>query len=196
MHRETKKKCRKCRLEWPLKDFALNRRHGLDSSNPSHRRATCKRCEITERNNVDPLSRKARDTLRRHAKRYSEKHGIPMNSAEFAEKFGWTVKRLEHMFRHAWENTCRYCQDPYKEMPRGYSEMTLDILNPSQDPYLANTDVCCYDCNRKKGTMDAAEFGEWQQGWKRREKELRSQPIRFEQSLLFPELFVKKDADT
>jgi len=165
MSGEQRKKCRKCRLDWPLKDFRSqdDRRAGRRARD----RAICRRCEITARNDVDPLIRKARDTVRRHAKRYAEKIGEKLTTSEFAKRFGWDVEYIRHKFEHAWDNTCRYCRQSYKSMPDGIAAMTLDILDPAKEPYLTNVEVACRTCNTAKGDRDAADFGEWLKGWER-----------------------------
>lgn len=181
---EPHKRCRKCRLDWPLRDFRSN--PDTRTRRLARERAICRRCEITARNDVDPLVRKARDTIRRHAKRYSERLGEKLTTPEFAKRFGWDVKRIVHMFRHAWANTCRYCRQPYQTMPDGYAAMTLDVLDPAKPPYLTNVEVACRTCNTAKGDMDAAQFGEWLKGWERWKSRPVDEDIRFEQKDFFP----------
>jgi hypothetical protein len=111
-------------------------------------RATCIGCEQTERDShkaVDAFMAKARGTIQRHAHRYH------MTAPEFAKSYGWDVPRVAHILRHAFDNTCAYCRQPYSAMRNGPNDVTMDIIDPAKEPYLeTNTQPCCGTCNTSK----------------------------------------------
>lgn len=91
--------------------------------------ATCIGCEQTDRDRhkaVDAFMAKARGTIQRHAQRYH------MTAPEFAKSYGWDVPRVAHILRHAFDNTCVYCRQPYNAMRNGPNDVTMDIIDPAK----------------------------------------------------------------
>jgi hypothetical protein len=94
---------------------------------------------------VEPFIAKARSTIKHHAMRYQ------ITAAKMTEAYGWDIERVAHLLRHAYENTCIYCRRPYSSMRNGPSDVTMDIINPREAPYLeTNTQPCCQTCNQSK----------------------------------------------
>jgi hypothetical protein len=88
---------------------------------------------------------KIRDTTNRHGRRL----GIPVDVLK--ARYGWHAEEMQHDAEHAWENGCPYCRKPFKSMPRGLGELTVDIVDPKLPPhYTTNTKYVCNTCNKQK----------------------------------------------
>lgn len=115
------------------------------------RRMVCIGCEITGRTEEKYQNRflaKARSTLARHA----AKKGL--KPKEFADRYGWAVPRMAHDDEHAYGNGCHYCGTKFLTMGHGLADITLDVVDPREEPYYAtNTRWVCGTCNRQKSSM-------------------------------------------
>src|SRR5262249_44231693 len=136
-----------CGLEYP--EEAFFRRNPRVANAFATRRPVCIGCETTARNDEkgrDRLLAKARDTIRRHARKWG------LTAADFCEQFGWNIDQLKHDINHASKNGCPYCHRQFATMGHGLSDITIDIINPKTDPlYTTNTKIICQTCNREKG---------------------------------------------
>jgi hypothetical protein len=109
---------------------------------------------------TDRFIEKAKQAIRGHAR----SRGIPLE--QLRSEFGWTVERVAHLLRHAYENTCSYCFLPYASMPNGLAALTLDIIDPRKKPYLkTNVTTCCLTCNTAKHDMDPEAWERHQLDW-------------------------------
>ena len=146
--------CRRCGFVAPEDWFV---KKDFTSKIYSQRRASiCPMCQQEERDKRKWANRwavKARNVIYNHAKKYG------FEPRDFIEKFGWNINRIAHMFQHEYENTCRYCGQLYREMGHGLRDITLDIINPAEPPYMTNVQVCCQTCNSSKGKRGATDFG-------------------------------------
>jgi len=149
--------------------FAIRQRVRYTSHRP-----VCVACEQTDRDDRKRQRRavaKAHDTTRFHARR----HG--MGKAEFAAQYGWRPERIAHDIEHAYDNTCCYCQRPYAAMGHGLADVTIDVIDPTKEPfYETNTRPCCMTCNREKGPLTPEQFGRRKQGWRLWEEHRRIGP--------------------
>lgn len=147
-----RKQCRQC-----LGVYDLEAGFGLRGPCDTRitRRPRCIVCEQEARDAVKERDRwkiKARDTLRRHARKYK------LSPAEFGTRYAWTVERIAHDLKHAFENTCCYCWKPYAEMPVGIANATIDIFDRGMEPFYSNTRCCCPTCNTEKGRMTPEQW--------------------------------------
>ena len=133
---------------------------------------TCKLCEQdarTEYAKTRTWERKARSTLKRHAK----KLGISLD--EMITDLGWDVERIAHEMEHHYQNGCTQCGHPYKEMEQGRGALTIDHWDRRLPPgYGSNTQIMCQTCNRAKGTMTPEEWNEYKRLWRLRDAFLKS----------------------
>jgi hypothetical protein len=53
---------------------------------------------------------------------------------------------------------------------RNLSDITLDVIDPSQPPHYTNIRLCCSTCNRRKGQMGPTAFGRFLAFVKRRQE--------------------------
>jgi hypothetical protein len=145
-----KQQCRTCRIWYPQQVFFRKnpRRKRVAHICATEYRPVCMACETTartERKSAEPWLAKARSTIQRHAKRYGK------TTKEFIRLYGWDNRRVAHILKHAFDNTCPYCRDPYANMPNSQWQVTMDILDPQKEPFLeTNTQPCCQTCNREK----------------------------------------------
>jgi len=157
-----KQRCVKCGGTYD-RDVAFRKNpHGPGAR--ARARATCIGCEQTDRDKrkaVDAFMAKARGTIQRHAHRYN------MTTPEFAKSYGWDVPRVAHILRHAFDNTCVYCRRPYSAMRNGPNDVTMDIVDPSREPFLeTNTQPCCGTCNTSKSDMSPDEWARKLRFWR------------------------------
>jgi hypothetical protein len=135
-----------------------------------YRHRACIRCEQDRRDAAKQQNRwliKARDTLGRHTRRYNAVHGTNLTAAEFSHRFFWMPVRIAHDMKHAYDNTCMYCWQPYVEMPAGLAAVTVDIRDRTSDPfYQTNVGICCNTCNTEKGRMTPEQWQGRLQYWK------------------------------
>jgi 5-methylcytosine-specific restriction endonuclease McrA len=171
MSDELLKRCEECGDEHPLLFFRRAHYSALDASSAQRRHPKCIACEQDandETKRKDRWTAKARDTIRRHAKKYG------ISPAVFMDKFGWDVPRVTHILKHASENTCCYCRDPYEAMGHGPADITMDIIDPRKEPYLdTNAQPCCATCNRRKGNRTPEEWSVILRCWRKHDQRKR-----------------------
>jgi 5-methylcytosine-specific restriction endonuclease McrA len=157
------RRCSLCKRIYPEEFFRRKADFRPSRSNAFERQARCKGCEITARNEAkqrDRWAAKARDTLRRHSRR------LGISVIELERKFGWAVDRIVHDMRHAYENTCAYCWEAYEAMGHGHADVTLDIVDPTREPfYRSNVRMCCQTCNREKSRMSPERWEKIRGAW-------------------------------
>ena len=148
------KKCTKCGGDWDLEAcYRRINRTGttLGALSAMNFHAACIMCELTARNDPTPeerARRKAQSTIVLHAEKYS------LAPKEFARRFGWDIERIVYDITHGHENTCPYCYERYDSMGHGLSDITLDVVDPTKEPYYrTNVRWCCQTCNREKAAM-------------------------------------------
>jgi hypothetical protein len=168
-----KQRCNECGGVFDVdRGFRLKKHAGLSMPSPDYH-GSCKGCEGKRRQRArkaDPFIQKAQYTTRHHAKRYG------MSIRAFVATYGWDVHRVAHLLRHAFDNTCAYCRQPYKAMTNGLREVTLDIGDPREKPFLdTNTTPCCNSCNCAKRDLPPETWArqllfwrEWEANQKRR----------------------------
>lgn len=176
---EPTKRCHECGEEYPLIFFRRDKKQlALHASSAQGYHAVCKACEqdrtdAKKRNNRWPT--KASDTTRRHAEKYG------MSPDIFSERYGWDVARIAHILKHASENTCCYCREPYHTMGHGPADVTMDIIDPRKEPYLeTNVQPCCATCNRRKGDSTPEDWAVQLRCWRkhdRRKRQLMRDPM-------------------
>lgn len=155
---ERSRRCSTCgtKYESYLVEAAFRTLNSHGRLDASKRRWLCRPCEQTRRDEKKVGNRwhvKARDTIRRHAERFS----IPQD--RLTGQYGWEASLLAHEAEHAYGNGCSYCNHPYLEMGHGLADITLDIIDRGKPPYYrTNTKWCCQTCNRKKGVMTPEQF--------------------------------------
>jgi len=142
-----RKTCKKCGFTADEKWF----------TNKPRKSAICPMCQQETRDKHKSENRattKARRIIYSHAKKFSIK------PIELIKKFGWDIKRIVHDINRAYENSCPYCYQLYKQMGNGLRDITLDIVNPNKPPYYStNTKLCCSTCNSIKGQRGVDTFG-------------------------------------
>jgi hypothetical protein len=147
----------------------------VDASTAARKRraSICFGCQQNRRDQEKQTNRlrtKMRDNRRRHASRLK----ISVDLLE--EQYGWNLDRMEHDAEHAYRNGCPYCTKPFREMEHGYSDLTVDVVNPGEPPHWAtNIRFVCMTCNREKAmtpsTLWAEKLACWDR-WQRRQEEL------------------------
>jgi hypothetical protein len=141
--------------------FRLDR--GFVSCTKRRRQAVCIGCQITRRTERARARRaltKATDTLHRHA---TDLLVVP---AEFARRYGWDVKRMAHDIEDVFASRCPYCDDAFADMEHGLADVSLDIVNPSLEPYYTtNTRWVCVSCNREKQGLSPEDWAIKLRAW-------------------------------
>lgn len=164
------KRCPRCGVVYPPDEaaafFTLN---GSEHST-TRRRRICQGCEVTARTQAKLRCRsvlKAADTRRRHAKKWIDR-GDVRNVRDFGRRFGWEIKQMAHDIDHAHRNGCPYCFQLFSTMPHGLADVTLDIVDPEDEPdYRTNTRWVCQSCNREKARTPPALWGAKCRAWAR-----------------------------
>ena len=160
---EAERRCSRCYTLYPPhligRAFRLDRvRH--DAS--CRTKVVCRPCELTARDRKKRVNRwmvKARDVIRRHAVRLSERWPDIRTPDDLIRIYGWDAERLAHDAEFQYQNGCSYCGEPYQDMGHGLADITLDVQNPESRPhYRMNTKWCCQTCNRKKGALNPDAF--------------------------------------
>lgn len=156
--------CRRCGGTYSEHFFASIGTRVRDASLTSrHRSAVCRGCRDTERDQKKAKNRfpqKARDTIRRHARRFMAA-GVIKAERDLSERFGWDAAKLAHDAEHAYQNGCPYCAAAFKGMGHGLADIQLDIVDPKRPPfYNLNTRWACQTCNRRKSNTPPEVFGE------------------------------------
>lgn len=146
------KQCNKCRQIWDLEAcYRKRNRPHEELGAPSSYHPTCVMCELTDRNDPTPeerARRKAQNSIILHAEKFN------MKPKDFAKRYGWDVERMIYDIIHGHENTCPYCYERYDVMGHGLTDITLDVVNPKEEPYYrTNVRWCCATCNSEKAAM-------------------------------------------
>jgi hypothetical protein len=169
MSADVLKHCNECGEEYPLLFFRRNRKCRV--SGASATRPKCIACEQDandQKKRRDRWPDKARSTIIRHAEKYE------MTPEQFTDKYGWTVRRIAHVMKHASDNTCVYCEEPYDTMGHGPADVTMDIIDPRKEPYLGtNAQPCCNTCNTRKGNKTPEEWAVILRCWRRHDRRKR-----------------------
>lgn len=146
-----RKKCKRCGYEADEEAFFRQNRKKLFGQVYVTERATCIGCELTARNDPTPEARalrKVRNSIAHHAEKWG------MTPKAFSVRFGWEPERMVYDVLHTAENTCVYCWFMYQEMGHGLDDISLDIIDPSKDPYYyTNVQWCCRTCNTEKSSL-------------------------------------------
>ena len=159
------KECARCFGSFPKSFF-----HYVVTTRGKNRyeRTVCIGCVQSSRDSKKRINRiraKARNAIRSHAAR------LRISKDDLTQRFGWTIDRVEHLIRHAWENTCVYCFTKLQDLPHGLSDVTLDIIDPGRDPHLeTNTVICCSTCNKEKQRTPPDKWAEKLRAWRIWEK--------------------------
>ena len=154
--------CRVCGFPAPEEWFiqsSFRRKCGLVYQTTKKVCPMCLQEKKDQRKHQNRALTKARDMLYSHTRRYNAKHGTQLKPAQFARKFGWSIRQMVHDIAHNFENWCSYCEEPYTGMGHGLADLTLDIINPDESPFYTNVRYCCHTCNTIKGQRGAAAFG-------------------------------------
>ena len=155
------KECTRCYGSFPESFF-----HYVVTTRGKNRyqRTICIGCVQTSRDGKKVGNRfraKARNAIRSHATR------LKISPKEMTRKFGWTIDRIEHLIRHAWDNTCVYCFKTLQDLPHGLADVTIDIVDPRRDPHLeTNTAICCATCNKEKQRTPPDKWAEKLRSWR------------------------------
>lgn len=161
------KYCPKCGGTYGLGFFRRNK--VLHAHSTGGRHPICKGCEQTRRDRekaADRWLQKARDTRRRHAPR------LGRSIQELEHQFAWQLDQMAHDAAHAYENQCPGCRKPFLTMGHGLGDITLDITDPTRDPfYVTNARWICQTCNRQKSKTPPDEWAELLIGWARWEQQ-------------------------
>jgi hypothetical protein len=163
------KRCARCRRDFDLIFFTLNRKVKYRSAD-QYRRAICKGCDqlLRDRNkHQNPFLSKAYSAIRDHAHRLS--HTVE----EMRNKFGWNPCDIAHQMEHAYGNGCLVCHRLYASMGHGLGDLTIDIVDPSREPYWCsgNVRLICNTCNQEKRDMDPIDYAIYRAEWERFETE-------------------------
>jgi len=132
----------------------------------------CKGCESTGRDEKkgESLENRARqkvgDTIRRHAKRYN------MKVKDFTETFGWDRKIMLDRLLQEYEGNCCSCNKPYAGMGHGLFDISLDIIDPREKPFLSNTRWMCLTENIRKGNLTPEQWGQDRVNWRQWEQNI------------------------
>jgi hypothetical protein len=174
------KQCSRCHGIFNVAFFAKNRKvvFGLVYQTE---RSVCIGCQQTGRDRTKQENRfrdKARNCIRKHAERLCKKWEC--STKEFADRYGWSIDNIEHDLKHAWENGCPSCRKSFRSMGHGISDMTLDIMDPTREPfYMNNVQIQCRTCNTAKGDRPPDQWAivkiAWSE-WERHQAQLAKDP--------------------
>jgi len=144
------RQCKKCGGIYDLEFFEVNHRRDNEGNIlPSPRiRNNCRGGRQTDKDTKKARNRftvKAMTAIRNHAKKYK------VDIKTFKRLYGWDVNKLANLMKHAFESTCNECDKPFSEMDHGLGALTVDIIDPQQEPYFPiNVRYICKTCNREK----------------------------------------------
>lgn len=164
---EALRTCKICRGQWPESFFRTIQRRSVRSTRIAYICIGCEQGKRDARKSDESgrIRQKAKDTIARHARKLSPTLGI--SPSEFGRRFGWIIDHVAHDLKHAYDNGCPDCRHPFKQMPKGLSEMTVDILDPGKPPdWGINTRICCGTCNRAKAVLSPEQWGERRRQWR------------------------------
>lgn len=132
----------------------------------AHIRATCKMCESKKRHSDDRWKRKAQTTRAYHRLRALREYKITPERfpswdghyETFANTYGWFILKIAREMEAIYEGPCRKCGRLYKDMGHGRDDLTIDIIDPTSEPFYAdNTRFVCGSCNSRKGSKTREE---------------------------------------
>lgn len=142
------KTCIACGGTWPIAFFYS---HGNGK-----KRARCIGCNRKTDSQTYLLTRKAHNSIVRHAKN----RGI--SKTEFTNQFGWTTQRMAEDLHLAGAGKCPYCL----EHAADFKSLTFDVIDPIKPPhYSANVRICCDKCNVAKKNMSPEAWAERLDTW-------------------------------
>lgn len=150
--------CKRCRKRLPATtDFY---RKDKTLSGIAYLHAVCRMCEAARRHREDPWIGKAWRTIRLHREAYAKEYEKASerfshwdgNPLTFAEAYGWHARLIANEMKAAFNGPCKGCGIDYKTMGHGPRDLTVDIIDPTREPFYAyNTRLLCESCNSHKG---------------------------------------------
>jgi len=152
------KLCRRCHKRLPATTdyFAKHR----TSAGVTRLEATCRMCKAEIRHRENPWRVKAWRTIELHTHACMNEYrrspqAFPSwdgNYVTFAKIYGWAPGLIAGEMKAAYEGPCRSCGVCFREMGHGRGDLTVDIIDPNQEPfYQYNTRLVCRSCNSRKG---------------------------------------------
>lgn len=112
------------------------------------------------------LRRKAIGTRRRHAAKL-KRLGRIRGEGDLEELYGWSLVQMINDINHVIEKGCPCCLQLVNVAEEGLGIVTLDILNPDDEPhYSTNVRWCCARCNSVKQRISPAVWGARLSMWK------------------------------
>lgn len=159
------KRCESCGGEYLLAFFRRsrnsNRSRTLTRTTRLYR-DRCIGCE-TKSKSEDKRNRhlrsKAKGARRRHAAKLKEL-GTIRSEDDLEELYGWSLERMVDNINHVIKEGCPYCLQLLNVAEEGLGIITLDILNPTDEPhYSTNVRWCCARCNSVKQRISPAVWG-------------------------------------
>src|SRR5262245_6436335 len=156
------KRCEQCGRVFTIEFFRLS---GDASMHASRRHmSVCMGCEQTARDKTKREMKRFPAKVDATTRRHSQKLGIPV--IDLVLRYGWDAKRMAHEAEYAYGNGCSYCGEPYGSIGHGLSDLTLDIVDPTKEPYyVVNTRWCCKTCNTSKARSDPATWAAKLAAW-------------------------------
>lgn len=158
--------CVRCNGRYPMVGF-----YTASSSirTRTYKSWVCRLCRQTvndRRKSENRFRDKTTSVIRREGRRLADpdRLGGPLIEApgDLVSIYGWTADRLERLLRHAFEGECIGCEAEFDEMPHGLANLTLDIREPDQPPWLeSNVQFLCATCNKTKQRLSGPEWGEY-----------------------------------
>ena len=159
------KRCAHCGGEYFLAFFRRSTNTNGSRSLPTGAqlyRDRCIGCETSSKSGEllnGRLHRKAVATRRRHGVKLKEL-GVLKDPDDLEEVYGWSLDRMMDDIRRVITTGCPYCLQPVSIAEQGLGIVTLDILNPDQEPhYSTNVHWCCARCNSEKQRTSSAVWG-------------------------------------
>lgn len=161
---EKTKVCKQCHKRLPATTLFFRAKktiHGIPEL-----RGSCKMCESNRRHSEDRWKRKAQRTIGYHRQRALEEYKIAPDRFPswdgkphtFARTYGWDTNKIAREMEAVYEGPCRKCGLPYKPMGHGRDDLTVDIIDPTSEPfYDDNTRLVCGSCNSHKGSKTPEE---------------------------------------
>lgn len=150
--------CRRCRKRLPATTDFFRKHRTVNGTVQLHK--VCRMCESARRHGEDRWIRKARSTIYLHRDTYAWEYekapdrfphwdGKPLT---FAEAYGWNTTLIAGEMEAAFNGPCKGCGYPYKAMGHGPRDLTVDIIDPTREPFYAyNARLVCESCNSHKG---------------------------------------------
>ena len=176
-----KKTCKRCKMVYEGKDvdiaFLVDPQKFANLGSRKYLRPVCRLCKQDKRTEVKHKNRwgpKVNKTRLNHSK--EDALDIPVEI--LINSYGWESNIMIHDGAHAYSNGCTECHIPYKEMEHGLRDITLDIWDPSVEPfYGSNVRWICSSCNSAKGDMPPADWAAYKRLWRQRAAHLAEQSM-------------------